>query len=676
MRHVIALAMVAACGGVSPPSPSPPPPAAPPALPVPLPPTPRVVDDQPSRPVIEAPPQGAIVALAITPDGASAVTIDDAGGGRLWPTLDGTVEPRVIDLPRSQSLAIAARNAGFEIAAIDEVGGLYVGHVDGDGRTRSHVMLPIEPAVTGIAMTARGVVAWRADQTVAMIGDDGATLSVLGTDPGERIDRIAVSKSHAVALIDTGDADQPSKRARSLTLEPKLAWGNWIDTGDKLVDIAISPSGARVAAVRNAPTKKLLVAVVEVATGKLLASEDAAVLGGLGFFDEDHVATGDAGAISWIDVALQKKQSVPVIGHGALRPGVLFSVAEGRVVTSSRGELVIATPTTVQFLGYDFPAPRMVRDAGGGHLLIGLNDHYALLDRELRVAGEPKIGLPANSSVGDLCRLEGDSWLAMAVLPGDGGASGAVLLDIARGTMKVVARGKGMSVYPIYEPSTHLVTFSLDRPEVDRFDPEHWELHRLGAMGSTAANPPERMIPVAPALADGAQLVHVTSGTKTMVEWLRDPTTRTTAAPSAAIDGLFISADRTGRVLLWQNHAPAPAKLASYAHGVQIAEWPRNGNERPWPSPDGMRVASVLHAEVVLYDAAGKDLWHLPLVGATEALWQSDGGLAVVSQSGLARVDPATGAVTAARCGWKFGLSNAPHPPTSRGEPVCAQLDR
>jgi hypothetical protein len=58
----------------------------------------------------------------------------------------------------------------------------------------------------------------------------------------------------------------------------------------------------------------------------------------------------------------------------------------------------------------------------------------------------------------------------------------------------------------------------------------------------------------------------------------------------------------------------------------------------------------------------------------TEALWLDDQTIVVVSAGGLARIDAATGKVTAARCGWRFGLSAKQHAPTSRVEPVCAQL--
>src|SRR5688572_12567328 len=57
------------------------------------------------RRTIEAPHAGVIRRLAVTVDGTAAITQDTLGGIRLWPRLDGTVEPRLVDLPPTRGLA-------------------------------------------------------------------------------------------------------------------------------------------------------------------------------------------------------------------------------------------------------------------------------------------------------------------------------------------------------------------------------------------------------------------------------------------------------------------------------------------------------------------------------------------------------------------------------------------
>jgi hypothetical protein len=96
-----------------------------------------------------------------------------------------------------------------------------------------------------------------------------------------------------------------------------------------------------------------------------------------------------------------------------------------------------------------------------------------------------------------------------------------------------------------------------------------------------------------------------------------------------------------------------------------------------WPDPTGKRVIEVGTNSIGLYSTTdGKRIWSQDLGAVQEALWLSDGALAISSAGGIARLDPATGTVMSARCGWRFGLSSKPHPPTAHVEPLCAQLDR
>jgi outer membrane protein assembly factor BamB len=74
-----------------------------------------------------------------------------------------------------------------------------------------------------------------------------------------------------------------------------------------------------------------------------------------------------------------------------------------------------------------------------------------------------------------------------------------------------------------------------------------------------------------------------------------------------------------------------------------------------------------------LYKVDGSLLWKQAITGSIEAVWLTDGAIAIVTAAGIARLDPATGAITATRCGWKFGLATKPHPPAPAIEPVCTR---
>ncbi|HET9987827.1 MAG TPA: hypothetical protein VFQ65_04890, partial [Kofleriaceae bacterium] len=72
----------------------------------------------------------------------------------------------------------------------------------------------------------------------------------------------------------------------------------------------------------------------------------------------------------------------------------------------------------------------------------------------------------------------------------------------------------------------------------------------------------------------------------------------------------------------------------------------------------------------------GTLVWKQTLAGANQVLWPTDDTLAIITAAGIARLDAATGAVTAVRCGWSFGLSPLAHTSGVRIEPLCTQLGR
>jgi hypothetical protein len=110
-----------------------------------------------------------------------------------------------------------------------------------------------------------------------------------------------------------------------------------------------------------------------------------------------------------------------------------------------------------------------------------------------------------------------------------------------------------------------------------------------------------------------------------------------------------------------------------YRDGKRVGKLPTDGPTAVWPEPSGARILEVNQRSVSLYARDGAKKWTAAIVGATEALWLDDGAIAVVTRSGLARLDADTGAVTAARCGWRFGLSSRPHPLAAREQPVCVE---
>ena len=116
-------------------------------------------------------------------------------------------------------------------------------------------------------------------------------------------------------------------------------------------------------------------------------------------------------------------------------------------------------------------------------------------------------------------------------------------------------------------------------------------------------------------------------------------------------------------------------ELAVYRDGKRVGALPADGPVSVWPDPAGGRVIEIATHAVSLVTTDGKRAWTQPIEKATTALWLSDGAVALVTASGIVRIDPATGKVTAVRCGWGFGLATTPHPTPPQIEPVCSQLE-
>jgi hypothetical protein len=675
-RFGLALVALAACSSPSHPPTKPPSvpskPAGPAANPLgaaPIP-VPHKLRDAP-----EAPHGGFITDIATSSDGVAAISVDELGGVRLWPTLDGTQEPRVIELPAARQLALAHRPDGFTVVVRDEVGGLYIAKLDAQARTLSHITLPPEPAYTGLAMTDFGLVAWRADQTIVTLGLDGETTARIATHAQERVVSISAAGKRAVAITELEDG---SRSVRWLELEPKLAWGDEIYLGgDPGQDIVLSPKHTYYAiARRDEPQQqRTLVQVIDVAKKRVVASTTVMMQGvELAFVDDTTLAIGTFEGISWIDTTAK----VPVIAQPTRTSGSRVSpslaAAAGKAVTTQNGELVLATPTKTEFLGYDLIAPRFVEPAAKGQLLVGIKDTFTFLDATLHETSTSTISLPANNVVSQLVWLGGDDWLAETAGSGATPISLSVF-DIAKSTGTVVRSNLKEANVLMYEPRSNLVTLSFGaEAEVAKWDPASRQLTKLASIAKPSAYEQELLAPLDPKLANNLQLVHVVMRDRPTIKWLRDARSLSSTSSSVTIDGSYAGTDAAGHVFLWRNSPASRLELAVYADGKPIAQLPAQGPVSLWPAADGQRVIEIAANSIGLYQSTdGKQLWTQELSGVQEAMWLTDGTIAITSAGGIARLDPASGAITASRCGWRFGLTAVQHPQTSRIEPLCAQ---
>jgi len=633
--------------------------------------SPNTVPTPKARRAIEAPHGGSIVTLAATAEGDAVISCDELGGVRLWPALDGTVEPRVVDLPHPKELALGKDPKGFVVALLDDVGGVVVEVVDKDGLAHSRASLAPDPAFLGLAMSSKGLLAWRADQMIVRLAPSGAIADQIPVEAGQRLASVTAEGDRALALIERNG----KRELRWLQLAPKLAWGTWIAAGPEIGDtIALSPDGKRVAYLTGAPGA-LIATVWAIGGGKLVA-EAANDAQGIGFIDDDHVAVGLASAVQWIDLSKAKPKPAaskqePAIPnadtHGA------FAVGGGHAIGVWTGELLLATPTTTQYLGYELETPAVVAAAPNAQLLIGVADTFAMLDGQLRESSSPHISVPAGSAITELHWLAGDDWLVESSSTATG-VTAIALVDIAHDKSQVVRNGLPMVQSLMYEPATQLATFSLgDSPQVLKYDAKSHHLERVSVLPKPTGYEQAELVPTVPSLASGAQLVAVHMRDRLTLRWIKDAKALD-QAKQLTVDGSLASVDAAGHAFVWQNTPSGPLEIAIFRDGAKTGTLPTDGPTALWPDPAGARVVAVGQHSVSLVGLDGKAKWAQPLQGVTEALWLDDKTIAIVSSAGLARVDAATGNVIAARCGWKFGLASRQHPASPRVEPVCAQL--
>jgi hypothetical protein len=352
---------------------------------------------------------------------------------------------------------------------------------------------------------------------------------------------------------------------------------------------------------------------------------------------------------------------------------VIGVAAGGRAIGAVNGELVVATPTTNEFLGYELESPAVASAGPNGQLLIGLGDTFALLDGKLFASAPPDLQIPAGSSVADLKWLTGNEWLVQSSRLNDG-ITGITLVDASTKKTATVRKGMAMVHMMTYDPSTSLVGFSLgDTPELLRHTPGKLELRTVSSLPKPKGFERAELVPVNPALANGTQVVVVHMRDRLTIRWAKDAAKLEAGTP-LTVDGSLASVDAAGHVYVWQSDVQGTLVLAMYRDGKQLGVMPTDGPTALWPDPRGTRVLQVGQRSIALVATDGARKWAQPLQGVTEAIWLDDSTIAIISAAGIARVDAATGDVQAARCGWRFGLSPKAHPISPRVEPVCTQL--
>lgn len=646
------------------------------AAPSPTPPRP------PPQPPFTAAHGSEIVALGVTADGNAVASADRLGGLRLWPSLDGMREPVVIQGTAARALTLARDGDGFALGSLDGAGGVHIMRMSAAGAVRERLAVPGARAIE-IDATPEGLLVLRADQTLELVDPTGHVRSRLTPDPGLHVDSIVVRGSRVLALLQEG------KRIHGqwVELDHGMHWGASTPRfAIKIAHAVLAPDGSALAVSRP---RSLHPVLIDLATGEvhkaplcvtrdwpgddgetareLLRTDNTPMP--LGFLTDSVVACTVTGTLQWWTTA------------GAARPNVVATTAIGAspIAMSDRAlvvgvgpNLAVATPTSIKYLGYGLRDVAQLRSGPSGILVAG-SDQAVFLDAALRERSRFELG--RNSLDWRDAILIDDRYAITVSLrrgsPRDDGFQLAIFDGIARAQHQVVPqelRDKDLR----YEPSTGLLAAAdATSAMLLRLDPRG---HAFGDPIRIASwIPPSRIVPLDPALSGGIAALEIDdAGDGVLVgEFpLADLRPGATVVPRRTyrLPGVLRATDRAGRLYM---HPRDAEEIVVYARGAGVARLPALTGMTLSPSPDGSHIAAFATPRLVLLTAGGQVRWETALWSGGDVAWTASGELVAQAPSGVARIDLATGAIVARRCGWSFGLSEVPLDGGHSGPTIC-----
>ena len=364
-----------------------------------------------------------VTEVILDPRGEAALTTDAEGGLRLWPNVRGTDVPTPIVLPERESTwaTLARGNDGsFVIATIDTQGGARVARVelDEDGARRTELFeIPVTDPQFELHVLdgAQRIVALGKDHRVRLFDADGnvkAEIDRVGFIPWQL--RVAPTKDGVTPMVAV--LTQPVRAQSIVIAKDSLeivgdAHMVALDQSPNRNDLALSPDGKRVAALRRPQSKGKAFALqlIDMATGErkvILGELDAKVRPRLHYVDEARalLETG-TGKGFWLDLnaAVPKAQTeipltpvtaiplpgayedlrmqVTVVGGiraVPVRDGIVIDEIDSpknvHIAKQPVTPLVVALDREGKRLAWADPSQLVVEEVGGGALRTALDN--------------------------------------------------------------------------------------------------------------------------------------------------------------------------------------------------------------------------------------------------------------------------------------------------------------
>jgi hypothetical protein len=654
----------------------------------------------PEKAAVGVPHGGPITHVAMTEKADAAVTVDNLGGLRLWPSLDGKREPVPFTVNGAEALAITHAGDELLVGVVDQAGAGHLVRFSPGGVQRGKIQLPGDVAIDQIAAIDGGMLVVRGDQSIERYDATGKLRGRIAADPSTSFGTLAVRHGIAAVMLvghetTIGPATlqvvkhrkQPpqlvlvehASALRWITLGEGLAWGATIEM-PKNIDphaLAISPSHKRVLLAELSNQVDLFdvgaTGLTEVASDGVITTQ----AGAIGLVDEDHAVAVAFSAVHWLVAKTAKKPDIDPwkIETSPTAESVndqVYAIGDGMFVSALGPNLVKQDLHDTTYLGWSDVASGNVIVSGVGVGLEPGNGHMVWLDRNLQRENEVDV---AELGYGPLMRTWWlDSNHAVLERRGKNDTSEVFLVDVRHHEVDV-ALGSFRYIQQIsYAEDVGMISIVI-AGEIHRFKVD-LEYDKTTALPTLLGNVQTQWFRLLdPARANGLIAIGVGYDDMGMrvTSW-HDAQAKTIqgAKSKTPLLGAPIGIDASG--MIFQRGGD---NVTGVRDGKAVLHFPTGDLlELLVSNAAGDRLAGIHGAELAVYDPNGGLKWRQNVWGAQAMLFTRDGTRLVVrTTGGLLMLDAATGERLAAACGFTFGImTKTPAATALNTRPVCEDL--
>jgi hypothetical protein len=631
---------------------------------------------------------GRVVMTAVAESGNAALTADDIGELRVWPTVDGTRPPLPLrTLAPATRIAIASGD-DLVVALADAANDVTVMRLGRDGTTHARAQIASDIGIEQLVFVGRDLLIRRIDHTIERYDANGARLGRVVADAGERLGAIAAHDRSVV--VASGQSESSTTRLRRLVLGlgDGLSWGAdlTLPAPIDLEPLAISPDGRRIAgAVRDQPpAAKKEASPKQLAGGKQppakpepppppvvrrlaifeLADVPRAVeldheirltpRVRLGFTDNDTLAIAQD-ALTWWSA---KSAAIdPWNNDAAPVPGdsTESATADGLVVTAFAGGLALRDPARTRYLGWSHLVNGATKAIGDTIAVGPMDGDLQWFDRDLVDTDHLELSTLSMFDGGTAINMVPIGQHHAVVLRRTSSGSHAVLVDARDPRQQVEIGPQLVNPQIVYDELDHLSL--VDSNKLYRY---RVSFAPLAATALSVIDLPPNLVgvyPVDPERAGGAVAVLVGYDNQGYtLRWIHG--NDVAAATVHHIEAGVLAVDSSGIEYAMSK----PKTLVGQRDGKVVVELPYD--DQPIvvaPSPSGDMIAIASRDAVELFDASGKSHWKQHVWSPVGLTLSAHGARVFVpTRGGLIALDGQDGNVIGRACGTRFGVHSLP----------------